>query len=66
VPSEKLQQRFPRILSNLRAAIRDLPQVLVFNNDDLSQPLRKVAEFEHGQMVLCADPLPRWLAGLLE
>ena len=43
VPSEKLQQRFPRTLANLRAAIRELPHVVVFDNDDLSQPFRKVA-----------------------
>jgi predicted ABC-type ATPase len=66
VPTEKLHQRFPRTLSNLRAALRDLPQVLIFDNDDLSKPFRKVAESEHGRMVFRADPLPRWLAGLLE
>lgn len=66
VPTEKLQQRFPRTLSNLRAAIRELPQVLIFDNDVLSQPFRKVAEFEHGRTVFRADPLPGWLAGLLE
>jgi predicted ABC-type ATPase len=65
VPSEKLQHRFPRTLSNLRVAIRELPQVLIFDNDDLSQPFRKVAEFEHGQAVFRAEPLPQWLAGLL-
>jgi len=66
VPTEKLQQRFPRTLSNLRAAIRELPLVLIFDNHDLSKPFRKVAESEHGRMVFRADPLPRWLAGLLE
>jgi hypothetical protein len=44
VPLEKLQQRFPWTLCNLRAAIRELPQVLICENDDLSKPFRKVAE----------------------
>jgi predicted ABC-type ATPase len=65
VPTEKLQQRFSRTLSNLRAAIRELPHVLVFDNDDLSEPFRKVAETVHGRAVFVADPLPRWLSGIL-
>jgi predicted ABC-type ATPase len=66
VPTEKLQQRFPRTLANLRAALRELPHVLIHDNDDLSQPFRKVAESENGRMIFRADPLPQWLAGLLE
>jgi predicted ABC-type ATPase len=66
VPTEKLQQRFPRTLANLRAALRELPHVLIYDNDDLSQPFRKVAESENGRMIFRADPLPQWLAGLLE
>jgi hypothetical protein len=66
VPTEKFQQRFPRTLSNLRVAIRELPQALILDSDDLSQPFRKVAEFEHVQMIFRADPLPRCLAGFLE
>jgi predicted ABC-type ATPase len=66
VPLEKLQQRFPRTLVNLRAALRELPQVLIFDNDDLSKPFRKVAESQDGRMSFRADSLPLWLAGLLE
>jgi predicted ABC-type ATPase len=66
VPTEKLQQRFPRTLANLRAALCELPHVLFYDNDDLSQPFRKVAESENGRMIFRADPLPLWLAGLLE
>jgi len=66
VPLEKLQQRFPRTLLNLRTAIRELPQVLIFDNDDLSKPFRKVAESQDGRMIFRADSLPLWLAGLLE
>ena len=66
VPTEKLQQRFPRTLANLRAALRELPHVLIYDNDDLSQPFRKVVESENGRMIFRADPLPQWLAGLLE
>src|SRR5215470_2469037 len=47
VPSEKLVSRFPRTLTNLTAAIRQLPYVLIFDNDDLRTPFRKVASFIH-------------------
>jgi predicted ABC-type ATPase len=66
VPREKLQKRFPRTLANLRAAIRQLPSVLVYDNTNLDRPFHKVAEFRDGRLVSQAEPLPRWLAGLLK
>jgi predicted ABC-type ATPase len=65
VPSEKLVSRFPRTLANLRQAIRELPYVLVFDNDDLRTPYRQVALFENGRPVKLARALPRWLKSLL-
>jgi hypothetical protein len=56
-----LTRRFPRIIENLRIAIRDLPLVLVFDNDDLGRPYRRVAEFSDGAPVLLAEPVPDWL-----
>jgi len=35
VPTDKLMARFPRSLANLKQAIRELPCVFVFDNDDL-------------------------------
>jgi len=46
VPTEELRSRFPRTMSNLKAAIRGLPHVLIYDNDDLSTPFRQVAAFE--------------------
>ena len=66
VPTEKLKSRFPRTLANLEAAIRALPHVLVFDNDDLRQPFRTVAVFERGQLVHSAPTLPRWFKPLLK
>jgi predicted ABC-type ATPase len=51
VPTEKLFSRFPRILANLKASIRDLPLVVVFDNSDLKKPYRLVAVYENGQAV---------------
>lgn len=61
VPSEKLSARFPRTLSNLKAALRELPHVILFDNDDLRTPFRNVALFEAGRLVWFAEPLPKWL-----
>ena len=64
VPSAKLVSRFPRTLANLNTAIRELPYVLIFNNDDLRRPFSRVAVFAHGRPVWSATPLPHWLAPL--
>ncbi len=63
VPDEKLESRFPRILENLRRAIDQLPHVLIFDNQDISSPFRRVAVFEGGELVESAQPIPRWLKG---
>ena len=61
VPQEKVAARFPRVLANLKRAIRELPCVLVFDNDDLAMPFRQVAIFQEGQTVLLKQPVPAWL-----
>ena len=65
VPSEKLQVRYVRTLDNLKAAILRLPNVLVYDNGDLSTPYRQVAIFEKGQLRDLQEPVPEWLRPLL-
>ena len=65
VPAKKLQERFPRILANLKAAFRELPNVWVFDNNDLRTPYRLVAIAQNGRVVKLQRPVPRWLAPLL-
>ena len=48
VLTEKLIARFPRTLANLATALRELPDVRIFDNDDLRTPFRLVAIFENG------------------
>lgn len=64
VPTEKLRSRFPRTIENLRGAIRELPHVLVYDND-LSRPYRLVAVFEQGVLRTLHEPVPAWLNPLL-
>ncbi len=65
VPPAKLIARFPRTMANLQKAIRALPYVFIFDNDDLRQPYRRVAVFEHGKVLYLAASLPKWLVSLL-
>ena len=65
VPGEKLVSRFPRTMANLKNAIRALPYVMVFDNDDLQTPFRQVAVFENGHRVTIARPLPAWFEPLV-
>ena len=61
VPTDKLIARFPRVLANLKAAIRALPLVLVFDNENLAVPFRKVMEFRNSEIVFRSEPVPDWL-----
>ena len=65
VPSEKLVARFPRTMTNLRAALGELPHVIIFDNDDLAGSFRAVAVVHNGRVVWSADQLPKWLRGLM-
>jgi predicted ABC-type ATPase len=65
VPTQKLAERFPRTLANLKAAIRELPHVWVFDNSDLSHPFRQVAVFRDGHRAEVHPPVPDWLRPLL-
>jgi predicted ABC-type ATPase len=65
VPSTKLRARFPRTVANIRAGIRELPHVLIYDNDDLRAPFREVAVFADGRPVRLKPPVPGWLAPLL-
>ncbi|HTV41465.1 MAG TPA: zeta toxin family protein [Candidatus Sulfotelmatobacter sp.] len=64
VPTAKLVARFPRTLANLAAAIRSLPCVLVFDNDDLRKPFRRVAVFQNGKQTFSAKTAPAWFKAL--
>jgi predicted ABC-type ATPase len=65
VPAEKLVARFPRTLANLKTAIRELPHVWIFDNDDLRTPFRNIAVFEAGQRTALNAPVPDWFKPLV-
>jgi predicted ABC-type ATPase len=61
VPAQKLVERYPRIMANLAAALRELPEVWVYDNDVLSDPFRLVAVTEGGSLTKLNRPIPKWL-----
>jgi len=65
VPAEKLISRFPRIMVNLKAALRQVRHVWVFDNDDLRTPFRLVAVFEASKLRRLEKPIPKWLLRVL-
>lgn len=65
VPRKKLISRFPRTLANLRKAVSLIPNIWIFDNDDLTRPFRLVAVFEDQHMIELRKPVPAWLAPMV-
>lgn len=61
VPRNKLRARYPRSLRNLKNALREVPEVLVFDQSDLSHPYRLLAVFKKGKPRYRARRTPAWL-----
>jgi hypothetical protein len=49
----------------LQAALRELPHVWIFDNDDLKTPFRLVAVCDDSQIAKLQPPVPMWLRPLL-
>jgi predicted ABC-type ATPase len=65
VPTGKLVARFPRVMANLKEALRELPHVLIYDNEDLRAPFRHVSTIQQGKRVRLTPPVPAWLKPLL-
>lgn len=65
VPTVKLIERYPRTMANLKAAIGQVPNVWIFDNNDLRKPFRLAAVFQNGAIIRLNKPTPKWLAPLV-
>jgi len=65
VPADKIIDRYPRVMNNLKQALKELSHVRVYDNSDLKTPYRLVAVRENGQEIELHEPTPEWLRGLL-
>lgn len=65
VPPDKLIERYPRVMRNLRKALLELSNLRVYDNSDLSQPYRLIALRENQGAFQLFEPVPKWLSRLL-
>jgi predicted ABC-type ATPase len=65
VPQDKLIERFPRVMHNLKRALVEFPNVLVYDNSNLDAKYRLVATKEEGREVELLGVTPEWLRPLL-
>jgi predicted ABC-type ATPase len=65
VPAEKIFQRYPRVLENLKSALSLLDNVYVLDNSNLATPFQLLAHFERQRAVTLQTPFPVWLRNLL-
>jgi predicted ABC-type ATPase len=64
VPDDKLRDRYPRTLANLRKAIPIVNEAFLFDNSSDLDPFRIVLIYSAEQVVRRVEPLPAWAAGL--
>ena len=65
VPGDKLVQRFPRTMNNLKRAFNVLSNVWVYDHTDLDRGYRLIATVEGGNGIKLHDPVPDWFRALL-
>ena len=65
VPADKLRERYPRVMRNLRRALVELSNLRVYDNSDLNRPFRLVATLESRLSIQLHEPTPEWLRVLL-
>jgi predicted ABC-type ATPase len=66
VPSNKLKERYPRTLANLRAALPHVGTALLVDNNSIANPYAFVALLRAGEVVHRAPVLPQWAKLVLE
>ena len=65
VPEEKITERIPRTLANVKAAIPLCDQVRIFDNSRLDNPYLPIVTIRYGNAVAEIDPVPDWAQAFL-
>ena len=66
VPDEKVANRTPRVLQNIKQTLPLCDQVRILNNSRIDNPFQQVAVIRNGQTIQQEIPLPDWAKDLLE
>lgn len=61
VPDEKIIERFPRSIRNLRTALTFVDHAFVLDNSSSKEPFRFVAELRSGRAIRRGPHQPRWM-----
>jgi predicted ABC-type ATPase len=65
VPPEKIIERLPRTLANVKAALPLADRVELLDNSSRADPYRRIASLHHRVVTIHADVLPEWARTLL-
>ena len=65
VPVDKLVQRFPRTMKNLKQALSVLSNVCVYDHSDFDRGYHLIAKIEGGDGIKLHEPVPDWFRNLL-
>ena len=61
VPTDKIQQRYPRTLNNLKLGIEQLPDVWIYDNSSFKNPYHLLAQYKDNKQVYRSKhPIPEW------
>ena len=66
VPDDKVEQRIPRLLQQLRSATPLCDEVYLLDNSSTDNPFIPVARVHHGQINWQSKPPPQWARQLLQ
>lgn len=65
VPDEKVIQRVPRVLKNIRKSIPLCDQVYLLDNSRSDNPFQQIAVIRYGRVMLKKNSLPEWAQEML-
>lgn len=65
VPDDKVQNRIPRTLENIKSALQLADQSYILDNSSLDHPFRQIAVLSEGRAEQKVTPLPVWAGSLL-
>lgn len=58
VPDEKIVERFPRVIENLRRLLDVPDDLVIYDNTSAATPFRIIAKLERGSLIEISDTLP--------
>lgn len=65
VPEDKVYDRIPRTLENVKKVLPLCDQVYFLENSRFDKPFERIAEIRHGKLKFNKDELPDWLEVVL-